>query len=88
MGCPIGSPPFTSNWPPDRAVSTDSTAGSTYPEMSSDERGARKLAGRQLDLHAASLQDLLDATLEDYFSDTTHEKRCATTVEARRNNGS
>ncbi|MGW4037701.1 hypothetical protein ACWEIM_15645 [Streptomyces sp. NPDC004778] len=30
------------------------TAGSTYPEMSRDERGAREPAGRQLALHAPS----------------------------------
>ncbi|GGS81546.1 hypothetical protein [Streptomyces badius] len=35
----------------DRAVDI---AGSTYSEMSSDERGARELAGRQLALHAPS----------------------------------
>ncbi|MGW6580643.1 hypothetical protein ACWF76_14865 [Streptomyces globisporus] len=32
-------------------------AGSTYPEMSRDERGARELAGRQLALHNAAVID-------------------------------
>ncbi|MFJ3601026.1 hypothetical protein ACIPRU_31640 [Streptomyces sp. NPDC090126] len=35
----------------DRAVDI---AGSTYPDMSGDERGARELAARQLALHAPS----------------------------------
>lgn len=35
----------------DRAVGI---AGSTYPEISRDERGARELAGRALALHAPS----------------------------------
>ncbi len=35
----------------DRAVGI---AGSTYPRVSRDERGARELAGRQLALHAPS----------------------------------
>ncbi|MYT83031.1 MULTISPECIES: hypothetical protein [unclassified Streptomyces] len=35
----------------DRAVDI---AGSTYPEISRDERGARELAGRQLAQHAPS----------------------------------
>lgn len=35
-------------------------AGSTYPEISRDERGARELAGRQLALHAPSSPDVPD----------------------------